>query len=244
MNIMETMESRRGNFTPNDELIYQRIMADPSGVASLTTSVLAEQCGVSQPALTRFVKSLGFARYQDFRTSLVSWVVSHDTAEPQTENHLPYFDIVRDEITGVENLLTDDFMRDLASYVGSFNRVFAVGVTKSHHPAMLLEQLMLKTGRLFQALEIGLVNEACDAMDERDLIIVFTLSQRNALFSALQNTEGKVLLVTATPKGPLSKIADRQVVFPSMTSNPEESAISPIMFSLFVELLSRYLMME
>ena len=125
--------------------------------------------------------------------------------------------------------------------LNQFEHVYAVGISKSHHPALLLEQLLIKANKPFRAIEIGLLNEICDAMSERDLIMVFSLSQRHSSFHSLEGTAGTIFLVTATPTGPLSKIADRQIVFPSVTLNPEESALSPIVFDMFVELLTQYL---
>ena len=241
MDVMERMSAHREHFTPNDQLIYQRIASSPESVASLTTSVLAEQCGVSQPALTRFVKAIGYERYQDFRTDLVAWLTARNARRPREEGHLPYFGVVHRELAELELLLTDDYLQDLATYINSFERVFATGVTKSFHPAQLLQQLTIKTARHIDAFEIGLIDEICDALGSHDLIIAFTLSQRNPLWQVLESTEAKLLLVTATPAGPLSRLADRQVVFPTVAANAEESAISPVMFDAFAEILVSYL---
>ena len=241
MDVMETMAAHRERFTPNDELIYQQVTADPSGAATLSTSLLAERCGVSQPALTRFVKTLGYARYQDFRTELVAWIVAREAQDTREGERLPYFAVIRRQLDQLETLFTDAYLRDLADYNRSFDRVFAVGVTKSHQPALLLEQLMIKADRPYHAIEVGLLDEISDAMTGRDLIIVFTLSQHHPAYHVLSSTSGKVLLATATANGSLSKLADRQVIFPTATANPEKSAISPVLFNAFVELLVPYL---
>lgn len=59
-------------FTPNGLLIYEAIPANPERVIHMATSALAEVCGVSQPALSRFIKNLGYSRYQDFRAEWIS----------------------------------------------------------------------------------------------------------------------------------------------------------------------------
>ena len=70
MNPLQLMEMHRSDFTPNDLVIYQAILENPDQVVYKTTSRLAEDCGVSQPALSRFVKTLGYNRYQDFRADV------------------------------------------------------------------------------------------------------------------------------------------------------------------------------
>ena len=71
MNPLQRMELHKATFTQNDQIIYDHIMQDPSAITHMSTSTLAELCGVSQPALSRFVKSLGYSRYQDFRAELI-----------------------------------------------------------------------------------------------------------------------------------------------------------------------------
>ena len=74
MNVIQIMEQKKTEFTPNDQLIYQKISKDPGKIVQMTTSALSDACGVSQPALTRFVKGLGYSRYQDFRADLIAWL--------------------------------------------------------------------------------------------------------------------------------------------------------------------------
>ena len=74
MNPIEKMEARRPYFTPNDAKIYETILNEPKLVIDLTTSELAEKCEVSQPALTRFAKSLEYRRYADFRAAMLTWL--------------------------------------------------------------------------------------------------------------------------------------------------------------------------
>ena len=74
MNPLQRMELHKADFTQNDQIIYDCIMKNPAGITHMSTSSLAELCGVSQPALSRFVKGLGYARYQDFRAELIGMV--------------------------------------------------------------------------------------------------------------------------------------------------------------------------
>ena len=70
--------------------------------------------------------------------------------------HLDYFSTIYQVLPRLEGLLTDEYLRELAAYVNSFDRVFATGVAKSGQPAFLLEQLMFKTNRFFHA-SLGIV---------------------------------------------------------------------------------------
>lgn len=243
MNIIQIMEQNKSDFTPNDMLIYQKISENPGGVVQMTTSALAEACGVSQPALTRFVKGLGYNRYQDFRTDLIAWLAEQRTREMPDDEHLEYFTVFYQLLQETEKILTDDYMRSLAEYINKFNRVYATGVSKSFQPASLLEILMLKTGRFFHAMPSDYISELSDAMTDDDLIIIFSVSAKHTPFQSLSGTQGKILLVTANPSHPFKGVIDNQVLLPYIQPSPEESAVSPVLFDMFVEILCKYLVM-
>jgi DNA-binding MurR/RpiR family transcriptional regulator len=133
------MELHKPQFTKNDTLIYEAVMRAPEQVTYLSTNKLAEACGVSQPALSRFVKTLGYARYQDFRSDITAWVAQQHVSEDP--NRLFYFEQIERLVRATEQVLTDEYMRDLAHYVLGFDCIFATGIGKSLYPAMLLQGL-------------------------------------------------------------------------------------------------------
>ena len=207
----------------------------------MTTSALSDACGVSQPALTRFVKGLGYTRYQDFRADLIAWLAEQRTQQMPDCDHLEYFSVMNQLLREAEKILTDSYMRDLVCYINQFSRVFTTGVSKSFQPASLLETLMIKTGRFFHAVPNDNISELSDSMNENDLLIVFSVSAKHSLLKSLSGSAGKIMLVTVTSSHPYQELIDRQVLLPYIPPTPEESAVSPVLFDMFVEILCRYL---
>ena len=107
MNVIQIMEQKKTEFTPNDQLIYQKISKDPGKIVQMTTSALSDACGVSQPALTRFVKGLGYTRYQDFRADLIAWLAEQRTQQMPDCDHLEYFSVMNQLLREAEKILTD-----------------------------------------------------------------------------------------------------------------------------------------
>ena len=241
MNVIQIMEQKKTEFTPNDQLIYQKISKDPGKIVQMTTSALSDACGVSQPALTRFVKGLGYTRYQDFRADLIAWLAEQRTQQMPACDHLEYFSVMNQLLREAEKILTDSYMRDLVCYINQFSRVFTTGVSKSFQPASLLETLMIKTGRFFHAVPNDNISELSDSMNENDLLIVFSVSAKHSLLKSLSGSAGKIMLVTVTSSHPYQELIDRQVLLPYIPPTPEESAVSPVLFDMFVEILCRYL---
>ncbi len=241
MTPLQLMEAHKADFTPNDLLIYHSIRENPAQVTYKTISRLAEDCGVSQPALSRFVKTLGYSRYQDFRSELTAWLALQSEQEAQGTNHLSYFNQLYRLLQEAEKLLTAGYMQELASYVDRHRNILSTGLAKSFQPAQLFEILMRKKSRAVHAVPYDFLGESADYMEENDLLVLFSVGGRSNIMSEVQRTKGKVLLVTASLDPPRLDCIDRTVVLPYVTSDPESSSVSPVLFDIFVELLVSYL---
>lgn len=231
------MEAHRSDFTPNDLLIYQAITENPAQVTYKTISKLAEDCGVSQPALSRFVRTLGYSRYQDFRSELTAWLALQSEQEAQGTNHLGYFNQLYQLLQAAEQLLTADYLDELARYINCRRNILASGLAKSYQPAQLFEILMRKRRRYVHAVPYDFLGESADYMEEDDLLLLFSVSGRSSILHEVTRTRGRILLVTANPNPPFAERFDRIVVLPYISSDPEASSVSPVLFDIFVELL-------
>lgn len=241
MNPLQIMELHKSQFTPNDMLIYETVSKNPNCVIHKTTSTLAEECGVSQPALSRFIKSIGYNRYQDFRADLITWLAQKSELEAQGTNHLGYFNSLYELLSQAEQLLTDEYLQELASYVSSFRRIFASGTSKSYQPAELLEILSRKKLCYVHAISRDSLIEVGDYMNENDLLIIFSVSAQAHIMQDAGRTAGKIMLVTTNPNHNYQEIVDRTIVLPYVSPDPETSSVSPILFNIFTELLISYL---
>lgn len=237
MNPFQLMEQHKGNFTQNDLVIYRAVTENPDQVTYKTISRLAEDCGVSQPAVSRFVKGLGYARYQDFRADLIAHLAMQSRAEGESAHQQRYFAVLYRTLAEAEQLFTEEFMRELAAYVCSFDRVYASGIRKSAQPAQLLEQLMRKNRRAVQAVSRDALADVAAYMEPNDLLILFSVSGSAQLMGQITEANGKVLLVTANPHYDNAAAVDRAIILPYASADPETSSISPILFDVFVELL-------
>lgn len=239
MNPIEAMELHKPQFTPNDTQIYTAIMDNPEQVTYQSTSKLAEACGVSQSALSRFVKTIGYQRYQDFRSDMTAWLAQQRTSSDP--NRLFYFEQLQRLINAAEETLTDTYLRELASYVLGFDRIFATGIAKSRHPALLLQAIARKLGIFIHDCPLDTLKEYADHVGENDLIIVFSVSAQAEVMDCVCDTPGKVMLVTTNVSHSYQDVVDRTVVLPFLPPDPETCSVSPILFDVFVELLVQYM---
>ena len=241
MNPFQLMEQRKDTFTQNDLMIYRAILQNPDQITYKTVSRLAEDCGVSQPAISRFVKGLGYARYQDFRSEVISWLALRSEQSAQGSAHLAYFNTLYQVLGEAEKVLTAPLLEDLAKYIAGFKRVYATGMAKSFQPAQLLEILMRKNRYEVHAVTADAIDDLGIVMTEKDLLIVFSVSAASKIMPDALRVNGKMLLITTNRNFSGQRSGDRVVVLPYVTADPETSPVSPVLFSIFVELLIPYL---
>lgn len=241
MNPFQLMEQRKGEFTQNDMLIYQAVLQNPDQITYKSVSRLAEDCGVSQPAISRFVKGLGYARYQDFRAEIISWLALRSEQQAKGSNHLAYFNTLYQVLAETEKILTPETLKDLAHYMTGFKQVYATGMAKSYQPAQLLEILMRKNRYDVHAVNMDALDDLSIVMTEEDLLIVFSVSAASQIMPRALHTSGKILLITANAGYDQMRPGDRTLVLPYVSADPETSPISPVLFDIFVELLVSYL---
>ncbi len=239
MNPFQNMEKHKEEFTQNDTKIYEAIKEKPERVISLSTSDFAGQINVSQPALTRFIKMLGYKKYNDFRSDITAWAATMNYES--SSDSLPYFEKLHLLITEAEKLLTDDYMNELAKYMLSFKRIFATGISKSYQPAYLLRSLLRKHDILVNSIPLDEAIETADYLNADDLLIVFSVSAKSEIMDKVKNTEGKIMLVTTNAGHAYREDIDRMILLPFLPPDPETSSISPILFDVLVELIDTYI---
>ena len=241
MNLLQKMQEHQANFTKNDQKIYETIISDPGGIAFQSITDLAELCGVSQPAITRFIKSLGYERYQEFRAELVSYLARYSDNTEDNKSRQPYFTRLAATMDSIEQYLTKDLMTDLAKYVLSHDRIFVVGRGKSRYPAELFAVLIRKLGLIATVIDDNEASVISELMSKNDLMIFFSANGQPEVFKRILAEQGDLMIVTAAYTSNDLRKNDRLIKLPYITKNPEESSISPIGFSVFVELLVSYM---
>lgn len=247
MTPMQRMEQKKDSFTPNEITIYQTICENPSYIISLTTSALAQRCGVSQPAITRFIKNLGYSRFQDFRTDLIQEVSGKQSSGGEERPELADKEYDQElgtllrEITACEPVLNDEYLNGIADYLSGFRRIYACGESKSFQPAELFEIFTRKLSMRVHAVRRDFLNEVCDYLEPEDLLVLFSVSGRNSVVEYAANTQANIMLVTANPHPACEKMIDKLVVIPTLERDPEDTPVSPVLFDIFVDFLAKIL---
>ncbi|MEE3488178.1 MAG: MurR/RpiR family transcriptional regulator [Bulleidia sp.] len=238
MNPFVTMSSNAESFTPNEMTIYKAILANPEQVTYYSIDRLAEEIGVSQPAITRFIKRLGYDKYRDFRSDISASLARKDASDDSRLSYFRRFELL---LKNTEAMLTDEYMKGLADYVLSHKRIFASGIGKSGQPAQLMRNILWRYGITVDYISYDLMNEFIEGLTADDLLIIFSVSAQTRIMEIAKASSAKIMLVTTNAAHKYQDVTDRTVVLPFLPPSAETSSVSPVLFDMFVELLSSYI---
>ncbi|MFF0267048.1 hypothetical protein [Kribbella sp. NPDC004536] len=77
---MQRIQAARDTLTPAERRVADRILANPGEAIALSIGEFAELCGVAQPTVSRFARSLGFHGYPALRLE-----IAHDFANDRAD---------------------------------------------------------------------------------------------------------------------------------------------------------------
>lgn len=240
MTIFDLMETKQRSFTKTDRTIYENLKRNPVDFAQASYEELVNILGVSQSALTRFAKKLGFTGYADLQFQLRSDIKTlDDKAEEETNA-----EIFSSFLRCVEDEIDRDELRTLATRVLDADRVTCLGFQYSGLPARFLSFNLLRT--------FGIDSDKPEfdylihAYSSKDLLIVFSAASGDFYRPLLKRvstlSEGSkphITLVTMSPKHGLRHYCDQMILLPSAGKvvAPHLSTLENMMFMMFSDML-------
>ena len=206
-------------------------------VAQNTTVAIAARYGIAQSAISRFCQKIGFNSFSDFRMALALSVSAHsfrDTASPPDEkSSWQLTDYICDLVRSTGHMVGEETLRRLSRKIIEADHIYVTGTARSGIPAQLLVSLLVQLCRPSYFIEPGLEVETLHIMKDRDLVVLFSSqnpTHKEFLGMAAELSPAhhpSTLLVTHSPKHPVSKMVDDVVVLPTWASLHYPISIEP-----------------
>ena len=240
MNTFDLMETKQRSFTKTDRTIYENLKRHPKDFAQASYEELVSIMGVSQSALTRFAKKLGFSGYADLQFQLHSDLKSLD-GEADEETNAQIFSSF---LKCVEDEVDRDELHTLAMRVLEADKVTCLGFQYSGLPARFLSFNLLGTfGVNADKPEFDYLIHPYSG---KDLLIVFSaasgefyrpLLKRVSMLS--EDSKPRITLVTMSPKHGLRHYCDQVILLPSAGKvvAPHLVTLENMMFMMFSDML-------
>lgn len=238
MNIIARMDALVPSYTATDRKIYEFIKKFPEQFADHSINDIVKRFKISQPALTRFAKKLGFSGFAEFQ-----YQYRQDFSEVMTnshpEKHSEYFS---QYLQDTEKAVHADILAKSAKEISDARITYFTGASIAAIPAVYMKD--------YCRIGIGPVGTYAAPYD---LPLSFNGGECILLFSAIAGDAYRdyfpqacqainkpyIILVTMNAKHPLRKYADQTIVLPEAGIISDNTSAMPetMEFLMFCDLL-------
>jgi RpiR family transcriptional regulator, carbohydrate utilization regulator len=233
------IHARLPSLSGKERKIADFILANPREAVNPTMEELAEKVGVSEATLFRFVRKLGYGGYQQFRIALATetidpWESVYESADPGSDEETTIDTVFRTDIAALERsraAIDPTLVARTAALVASAPRVLLLGLGGSVVVALDAYHRFLRTGIDCSApLDFHLQLMAASQLSPGDLALVFSHTGANkdaiALAEAVRGSGATLVVVTDSPRSPLSRLADLLIAVRAGTTGPAAESYS------------------
>ncbi|AQR93699.1 MurR/RpiR family transcriptional regulator [Clostridium saccharoperbutylacetonicum] len=179
MDPISLMKSMASTYTKVELEIYNKLMSDPTLIMDSTIVVLSDHLKVSNSAITRFCKKLGYKGYVEFRYDFSSYF---NKEEKDNEEHIVNRSITTylSVLSILENILDEQEIKKIVLQMKNSKNIRVIGIGSSGLAAKYLRYRIFKYGRNIEALDNKFeIDESCSLAEEGDMLIAITDSGRS-----------------------------------------------------------------
>lgn len=240
MNPFEQMQLKQSGFTAADRKVYEVVVNNIDAVLRGTATSLAEDFDISQPAITRFCKKLGYNGFSDFRIAMYQHHRSASMAETPSTAIDYYCKLLRLIPAAMEEV----DIEGLAERILNSHLVTITGFHKSSLPARLLHLNLIKFGLATNYSSYDYIAPG-GSMSSQDTLVIFSASSKiykDTVEQLREKPEDKrpyIVLVSMNAKSSLKAKVDQFIWLPNyQNQNYSQYLESQVVFMVFVDLLT------
>lgn len=243
MNPFEQMQIKQGAFTATDQQVCDVFIKNIDAVLRGSATSLAEDFGISQPAITRFCQRLGYRGFSDFRAA----VYQHHKSASMSDSPSTAIDWYCKLLQLIPAAMEDADINALVERLSTSRRVITTGFHKSALSAQLLNLNLLKLGIVssFAPYDQLAVEQPTSA---GDTLVIFSATSKvyKELLDTLSDNAPErrpyIVLVTMSRKNPLSAKADQVIWLPNyQNQNFSQYLETQVSFMVYIDLLTSML---
>lgn len=241
MNPFEQMQLKQGSFTATDWQVYDAINANIDAVFRGTATLLAEELGVSQAALTRFCKKLGYNGFSDFKMAAYQYHKAAATQESPSTAIEYYVQLLQRIPAAMEEADIDALVERLVSS----RMVLTSGNHKSALSAQLMAYNLIKFGIVSHFWSHDMFASIEQVVTDKDTLVIFSATSRafRPIFDFMRDEPPEhqpyTVLVTMNNRNPPRTKVDQVIWLPNyQNQNYPQYLESQVTFMVFIDLLT------
>ena len=233
MDAFEQMRLHAEDLTPTERRVLDAVMDNPEGILQSTTTMAAQQIGVSQSAVSRFCQKVGYENFGDFRMNLMLSLSSSTPTSNQRESQEP-IDYLCDMMRATNDALDKDVIAGLTDRILSSTTVYTAGAGLSSPPALMISMELLKYKVPCCCMQSGQEMIYMHVASPDDLIVIFSSKNdtQRMLLNVIQEMSSQkrphTVMISHTAAHPLRKMADEFILLPTWQTERYPVYIEPM----------------
>ena len=217
------------------------ILKNPGFIVHQSISEVAGMCGISVATISRFVKTLGYKDYQDFKLAVVQFMPGEEKEVPVSgdieESH-SILDVTRnilardiEALKETSNLIKEEDIESAVKMMTKAGRIMFFGVGSSLASALEgCNRFVRITPKASINFETHMQYAAAALMSEDDVAIIISYSGSTREIVEIAKTAkgrgAKVICITKYPRSPLTHYSDIILLCSSNERNVHGYALS------------------
>ena len=210
-NIFHTIEALWPEYTKTERKLARFILDEQQNVTNMTMADLADEAGVSEGSVVRFLNKLGLKKLIDLKLSIAK------SAEEQRPSGPSLPAVVEQEflnvVEGTASLADHDGLHRAVDLLEQSDHVYFFGVSVSGIAARTGQNSFMRMGKPVHSVEEGHMQMiAAASMTPRDAVVVFSLSGNTrdvCEAAALARQQGAhIISITSYLNSQLVRISD------------------------------------
>lgn len=245
MNLFEHMDAMVSSFTKTDHYIYTKCKKFTSLFAEGSIEEITKNEDISQSALTRFAKKLGFNGFNEFQFAL-AMQIQEGTLEGKEKTPAHSY---AETLIETEKALTDKVLETLLNKLKVCNDIYISGINVSSLPARYLDYFFKISGD-FRS-EFLSIDSFPTSFKNNSILFLFSVESGGYYQSFYKNRKKEenipyIVLITLNPKHPLRNKVNHTIVLPKQRIIDTDRNVLPetLAFLMFADVLARKLQMK
>ncbi|MBR4162311.1 MAG: MurR/RpiR family transcriptional regulator [Solobacterium sp.] len=247
INPFETIKSFEKEFTKTDSEIAEFIIHNASDVISYSMADISKKAGVSDAALIRFAKRVGYNGFSALRNDIARYTFSRNAEISELNESgedTPLRSITRKYAQYIEAIADSTDMETITRIAELYlrsRRVKIVGGNRTFHSVRQLRYRLNKMGFDAEAVEDQTVfSDISHYLGEDDLVILFTTKNNlryDATVEVLHENKCHIVVFTMIQNLPYKNLCDEVVVLPRISKSDISFLDDQAIYFVFIEVL-------
>lgn len=244
-NILDKISNSFQELTPSQKKIAEYIFHNLNEALILNSTQIANKANVSEATVTRFLSSLGFSGFSEFKREVGHLVFQEysttkklaESAETFEGRDSIFTEILRGDIENIQTLTTDisdELFEEAAGKLSSASSIYVLGLRSSYALAFYLSfnlRFLLNSVKLIK-LGIGDIPEQVLDAGSKDVLVAISFRRyTREVVNIAEKMKRKgvyLLAITNSQLSPIAQLADASLVVKTEIPTYIESYTAPM----------------